>query len=701
MRNHPSQEHETMLSKIESFFLGMPKSKASLLRAMPIFLLYTASIIFWELLLHVVLFEELNWRILYVLAFSLFFGLLLTMLTGFLKRRGNTAVLWICMSLLYLWYACQLVYYQIFGGFISVYMVGMGGEAVTNFFKETVDCVLRNLWLLAVMALPLAVTGFLLRKGLLNLARRRWGCILRQAVVCVLLHLICLWSLMIGGTAAYSIYDVYHNVNTGTDLSITNLGFLTTLRLEVKFLLMGQEQGNNVDDLVIMDQDDLDDILGGGSETPTDPDGVVKYYDQTMEIDFDALSAQAQAEGDSAMATLHQYFASQTPTKTNDFTGLFEGKNLIYMVCESFSPEVISESMTPTLYKLYNEGIKFTNFYGTYRNVTTNGEYTACLGIFPDLSRSKSDGSFKNSADNYLPFALGNIFQSQLGVSSYAYHNYVGSYYARRYSHPNMGYACKFMNSGMKFTTSWPSSDYEMMQQSVQDYINEDQFHAYYMTFSGHYKYDFVNNPMSIRNQSAVAHLNYSEPVKAYIACHLELEKAMAYLMEELEKAGKLEDTVIVMTTDHFPYGLKVKQYSELAGETKDNDFGIYENAFICWSYGMEDPIVVDAPCCTVDILPTLLNLFGFEYDSRLLIGRDVLDPSTQHIAILHNGSFITDKVMFNSTNGETIYLVDESEVSDLYVQTVTQIIRDRFTVSTAILNNDYYRVVFSPEESS
>ena len=173
----------------------------------------------------------------------------------------------------------------------------------------------------------------------------------------------------------------------------------------------------------------------------------------------------------------------------------------------------------------------------------------------------------------------------------------------------------------------------------------------------------------------------------------------MAYLMEQLEAAGKLEDTVIVMTSDHFPYGLTQKQYNELAGEKKDSAFGIYENAFICWSAGLEEPIEIDTPCCTVDILPTLLNLFGFTYDSRLLVGRDVLDPSIEHIAILYNGSFITDKVKFNSSNGKVTYLVDESLVPEGYVEAVTKIVQTRFTVSTAILNNDYYRVVFRPTE--
>ena len=173
----------------------------------------------------------------------------------------------------------------------------------------------------------------------------------------------------------------------------------------------------------------------------------------------------------------------------------------------------------------------------------------------------------------------------------------------------------------------------------------------------------------------------------------------MAYLMEELEKAGKLEDTVIVMTSDHHPYGLSAKQYNELAGKTVDRNFDIYRNAFICWSAGMETPIEVDTPCCTVDILPTLLNLFGFHYDSRLLVGQDVLDSSIEHIAILHNGSFITDKVRFNSANGKVHYLVDEASVPAGYVDTVIQIVQNRFTVSTAILNNDYYRIVLPPKQ--
>ena len=102
-----------------------------------------------------------------------------------------------------------------------------------------------------------------------------------------------------------------------------------------------------------------------------------------------------------------------------------------------------------------------------------------------------------------------------------------------------------------------------------------------------------------------------------------------------------------------------------------------------------------------MDILPTLLNLFGFEYDSRLLAGKDVLDPEARHVAILHNGSFITEEVKFNSKTGETTYLVPEDQVAEDYVDNMNRLVANEFTSSTAILNYDYYRIVLGDQAGS
>ena len=131
-----------------------------------------------------------------------------------------------------------------------------------------------------------------------------------------------------------------------------------------------------------------------------------------------------------------------------------------------------------------------------------------------------------------------------------------------------------------------------------------------------------------------VKDLPYSEPVKAYIACNLELENALTYLMQRLEQAGVADKTCIVLTNDHYPYGLTEDEYNELAGREMDLTFEKYRNSFICYVPGLSENIVVDEYCSTADILPTLLNLFGVDYDSRLLAGTDALSNGV-HIAVL------------------------------------------------------------------
>ena len=94
---------------------------------------------------------------------------------------------------------------------------------------------------------------------------------------------------------------------------------------------------------------------------------------------------------------------------------------------------------------------------------------------------------------------------------------------------------------------------------------------------------------MCIRDSwDTVADLPYSDAVKCYLACQMELELAMESLLSQLEAAGKLEDTVIVLSADHYPYGLTDEEYSELLGHPVDPVFELYENTLILWSADME-----------------------------------------------------------------------------------------------------------------
>jgi len=370
--------------------------------------------------------------------------------------------------------------------------------------------------------------------------------------------------------------------------------------------------------------------------------------------------------------------------------------NLIVLCAESFATGAIYPELMPTLYKLSTEGIVFNNFYNSFPNTTTDGEYALMQGLWPDTNREKKASSLYSSRNSYLPFTLGNLFMEQRGIQSFGYHNYEGSYYGRDESHPNMGYSMKFAKDGMKFSSSWPASDLEMMEQSIDDYIGMEQFHAYYMTFSGHYKYD-NSNELVVKNWKLARDLPIkSRQARAYISCNLELEYALSYLMQRLEEAGVADKTAIVLVGDHYPYGLEDKEYSELVGYEIDS-FSKYKSTLIFWVGGLEENIVVDEYCCNVDILPTILNLWGFDYDSRMLAGTDVFSDS-EHVAVLVNKSFLTDKVWVNANTGEIRYLVDESEVPEGYIENMHRMINNRFTISSDILGKCYYNFIFGKD---
>ena len=413
------------------------------------------------------------------------------------------------------------------------------------------------------------------------------------------------------------------------------------------------------------------------------------YGDNVIEIDFDALIAN---ETDSTLQEMHEYFASVEPTKKNEYTGMFEGKNLIWIVGEAFSSYVVDEDLTPTLYKLSNEGFVFNNFYNPVWGVSTSdGEYVTMTGLIP----KSGVWSFSRSGDNYMPYGMGNIL-SKSGYLCLAYHNHDYQYYNRHISHPNMGYDYKGLGNGLEVKKVWPESDLEMMEKTVPEYIDSDPFHVYYMTVSGHLRYTFIGNSMASKNREFVKDLPYSEPVRAYLACNIELDRAMQHLLEQLDEAGLTEDTVIVLSGDHYPYGLTYEEQCEIAGHELEKNFELYKSTLIIWSGSMEEPIEIDKPCSALDILPTLLNLMGIEYDSRLLMGRDILSEADP-LVIFSNRSWITNLAKYNSVT-DTVIPNEGTTLEDGYARKVLGIVNNKFKYSAKILEEDYYAHVFEEE---
>ena len=647
-------------------------------------LLFCLTGVYVELCLHLCVFGSMDRYAGYPVLFGLLGGALCTLVVSSLPKvlRQITGVLLVAAQVLLA--EVQLVYHCIFGDFMPVSQIGMGGNVVVNFNSQLLYGIRQNLLKILLLLLPLiaVILCLILRRAQALKLRLRWKQALASFAVLLALLLTVTGLMYVGRDNAFSAYRTFTNVNTSTDSSYKKIGMLATTAQELRYMLFSGSGSI----MITPSSLNISDVPRTYSSNS---------YNVIESIDFTALADSTDSD---ILKATDEYLSNATPTRKNNYTGLLKDYNLITICAESFCPWFISEELTPTLYKPSHTGILFENYYGTFQSVTTNGEYTMCMGLYPDMSRTKTDSSFNVAGTNYLPFCLGNALKG-MGYQAWAYHDYIGDFYNRNITHANMGYTFKAPDSGLDVKIDWPSSDLEMMEASVDDYINSGEpFHAYYMTFSGHYQYNW-DNAMSAKNRDAVKDLPYSEPVKAYIACNLELEYALEYLMQRLEEAGVADKTCIVLTNDHYPYGLTEDEYNELAGRTLDTTFEKYRNSFICYVPGLSENIVVDEYCSTADILPTLLNLFGVDYDSRLLAGTDVLS-SGLHVAVLSDKSFLTKAFRYDAGK-ETVIPADENTtVSGKLAEAYRLYVDSRFQLSGNILNSDYYAHVFSKESS-
>ena len=644
--------------------------------------------IYLELCLHLCVFRSLNFRILYPVAFGAVWGCVCTAITAPLPRIPCRILTLLLTALHVIIMEVQLVYHAVFGNFLPLSMARMGDTVMVNFGGQILYGIGKNIVPILLILLPLIVMilHIILRKAPGTPVGWRQGL---AAVCCAaVILLLTLGIMFITRNEAASVYDIFRNVNASTDTSYKNIGMVATTEQELRYMILG----------VGRTQRSLSEDALGVSHSPSHYSS--REYNVLDSIDFEALASDVEADLAAAedsdeierletLLALDNYFAAVVPTRKNDYTGMLEGYNLITICAESYCPWFISKELTPALYEMTHHGFIFKNYYGSYQSVTTNGEYTMCTGLYPDMSRTKTASSFDASSGNCLPFCLGNALKDK-GYLTRAYHNYIGDFYNRNITHPNMGYIFEAAGSGLNIPIDWPSSDLEMMKASVDDYIGRDgPFHAYYMTFSGHYQYNW-ENAMSAKNREKVENLDYSESVKAYIACNLELEYALEYLMDRLEAAGKADKTCIVLTNDHYPYGLSRDEYSELAGRELDEVYEKYRNSFICYVPGLSEDVQVRSYCSTADILPTLLNLFGVDYDSRLLAGRDVLSSGI-HLGILSDKSFLTDTFRFDAGTETASSSLEENYPDEETLRKYRTFVDNQFQFSKDILNTDYY----------
>ena len=608
--------------------------------------------------------------ILLTLLFSIPIILILYLITNIFKKKGNVVLTYIISVVFVIYYCFQFFFHRLFSNIFSFNTLGLASNAL-DFTNIIFDVVIKNIWVVILYLLPIILLIIFQKR--INFERASLKKILICFIATILIWIISLLCLNINKNDTYSAYNLYYNINSESK-TVETFGLFTYTRLDVKRVLFGFEEK-----LTMNEEPDIPNI-----PEEEEPEEVVPTYNE-IEIDFDTLIAN---ETNSTIKSMLEYFKNSDATNKNEYTGMFEGKNLIFILAEGFNMIAVDPELTPTLYKLSHEGFVFNNFYSPVFLSTTGGEFQATTGLIP----TQSILSDWKKSEPTISYALGNAF-SNLGYTANGYHNWTYTYYSRQKTMKTLGFTSYMgCGNGMEdlINCSWLPSDVDMINQTLPLYQDNTPFVTYYVTVSGHapYAYNSTGNSIALKNIQYVKDLPYSNNVKAYLATQIELDRALEALIDGLEEQGILEDTVIALVGDHYPYTLTIDEVNELSDYERDEIVEVNRSNFILWNSEIET-VEVDKVGSGIDVLPTLLNLFGVEYDSRLIVGKDILSDAPG-LAIFSNRSWVSDYGTYKNgkfTLKEGVTLENTTE----YVTSMNNLVSNRFTLSANIIKYSMY----------
>lgn len=682
-------------------------------------ILFTAMLLYYELLFHGLNFGIKAGNMLLIAIFALVGGGVLGIITNVFPVIVNKIIATVLALFIGVLFVAQYVYHSVFNNYLSV----MGTIRFGNQAADNADTVLSNMKTdisdIVLLVIPVVI-AIVLIWTLMSFERRRWWvnliCVGAVAVMYIATVMV-MWAVDLDVYSPYKVYSQY----TSVDLAVEKLGVIESFVVDVRenvtsgsdkgqisFASVGMDKAvdplessgdpatdsSNADDsnLGVTGKDLHSDSINeqatteeSTTETPVDTSPNV------LDLDFDAIN---ELSGSDAVSSLSEYFKSVTPTKKNEYTGMFDGYNVIWITAEGFTGYALESGLFSALSKLADEGFVFENYYQPlWYGSTLGGEYANLMG-----SPTKNGGylSMCRAADNEngMYFSMANTLK-RMGYSCYGFHDNDYTYYDRNITHPALGYEWIASGNGLEYQTDeygqdiWPQSDLVMLEETFDKYTKDQPFHLYYLTVSGHVPYGYgAANAMSEKNKDVVADLDYSDTTKAYLASQYEMERMLEELLERLEKRDILDKTVIVLAGDHVPYD-NMEVVDELAGQSFGNDLDAYRSRLIIWSGSMEKPVRVEKVCSSIDILPTMLNLMGAEFDSRLIVGRDILSDSPG-LVLFPDRSYITDTYEYNASWDQIV----RGNVSDETFEVMQLYVADKFTAADNITETGYYNYV-------
>lgn len=691
------------------------KRKRKFKRELKSFIMELKKIIHYHMLPIVMVYFEILLRIftgtgvfpyvIYPVLFGISAGFFVTSITSLFKKRINRIISSIVLFVTAFLFIIECFIKKTFQWYLP--LVGIFSSAdnvIGNYGTEVWNAILHGIPAILLFHFPGILYVVFGEEYVPEKPLKLKGCLkyLMYSAICMIVSI----GIVNGGSVAEQ-YTSQYKFDTATEY----FGLLTSTRLELKYSLFG----NKFADSFVTENDikwennikETEQVKETEEFEKNEEVEEVVYEKNQMDLNLETISENTKNE---EVKELNAYVNSLDPSSQNKYTGLFEGKNLILICAEAFSDAVISEELTPTLYRMTHNGFYFSDYYQpTWGGSTTTGEFSFLIGLVP----MKLDQSVIETKDNNLYFTLGNQLQRK-GYYSAAFHNGTYDYYSRHLTHKNLGYSTwTALGNGLENLTKYYPDDEKFFDLTMDTYLkSEEPFSIYYMTMSGHCIYEESNRYTNdnIAYVRSIVGDKYKDTTTYYLCYQMELEYALQTMIEKLEVAGIADDTVICLTSDHYPYGLtNTKTFgnsedyvSDLYGYTPKTNWENDSNAWILWSGCLENEYKdmvceIDTPTYSLDIVPTLSNLFGLEYDSRLLVGRDVFSEE-EPLVLWNNYSWITTKGKYDALE-KKFYPNEGMTVDEEYVENIKKIVKNKITFSKKAINNDYYGVLFGKKE--
>lgn len=408
------------------------------------------------------------------------------------------------------------------------------------------------------------------------------------------------------------------------------------------------------------------------------------------EIDDTILDEIIKNEKDTTLNNINNYIKNKDITDYNSHTGMFEGKNVIVIMMESTNDIIINKDLYPNFYKLYSEGISFKNNYSPRNSCATgNNEFSGMTGLYT-IQNNCTANIFSN---NTYFTSIFNIFKNA-GYRATSMHDYTEQYYVRNIIHKNLGSEAYYNANDLNIKyyneyKNW-ASDEDFMNAAMDITLNDTSdkpFMLWLTTVSGHQPYK-VSSVEGDKYLSITEGTDYSMEVRRYMSKLKTFDNGLGILLDKLKASGKLDDTVIVMYGDHYPYGLKNKDISSVLTYDLD-DYEVERVPMVIYNSTIKSE-VVEKYSSYINLTPTLANLFNLDYDPRYYMGTDVFSDDYLNMVAFADGSWKNADVYYNASSGSVKYYTSNEYTTDELIR-INNIVTNRMQISESIIRNNYF----------